>query len=36
MMLKVKAYPWKYRFHRGYSGVDIEAWEKELSERVGL
>lgn len=26
---KIKAYPWRYRFHRGYSQQDIESWIDE-------
>lgn len=28
--IKQKAYPWRYRFHRGYSEEDIQAWLSEL------
>ncbi|MGF1883293.1 acyltransferase [Vibrio splendidus] len=30
--IKQKAYPWRYRFHRGYSEQDIQNWLEELNE----
>jgi acetyltransferase-like isoleucine patch superfamily enzyme len=29
---KVKAYPWRNRFHRGYSESDVQRWLDEIEE----
>ncbi|QUM77885.1 N-acetyltransferase [Moritella sp. 24] len=29
---KIKAYPWRNRFHRGYSEVDVQRWISEIEE----
>ena len=29
--IKQKAYPWRYRFHRGYSEDDIQSWLAEIA-----
>lgn len=28
--IKQKAYPWRYRFHRGYTDDDVKAWLSEI------
>ena len=30
---KIKAYPWRYRFHRGYSRCDIQSWSDEAGSK---
>lgn len=30
--VKQKAYPWRYRFHRGYNESDIKQWLSELTD----
>ena len=29
---KIKAYPWRNRFHRGYSEVDVQRWISGIEE----
>lgn len=29
---KIKAYPWRNRFHRGYSEIDVQRWLNEVKE----
>ncbi|MBL4829079.1 MAG: N-acetyltransferase [Aliivibrio sp.] len=29
---KIKAYPWRNRFHRGYSEVDVQRWISEIEK----
>ena len=29
---KIKAYPWRNRFHRGYSEIDVKRWLDEMEE----
>jgi acyl-[acyl carrier protein]--UDP-N-acetylglucosamine O-acyltransferase len=29
---KIKAYPWRNRFHRGYSEIDVQRWLDEIKE----
>jgi len=32
---KIKAYPWRNRFHRGYSEADVQCWLNEIEALAG-